>query len=422
MSAGPRGRGSHSKRGAHSHRRHPSLRAVAVTGSVVALIGVAGVGVQLFRGTPTLGLTAQLASSLSVPGTVAAVPWPGQGEATLGIQGVGTIGSVGGDRPLPIASITKVMTAYVVLHDHPLALGADGPSIALTPTDLANYQRGSSQLESELRIALPESLSEYQALQGLLIPSANDIALTLANWDAGSVPAFVAKMNADAAAMGLHQTHFVDPVGIDPNSVSTTSDLVVMGEQAMANPVFSQIVAQPQADLPVVGLVHNFDALVGHQGIIGIKTGSTLQAGGCFLFAAQRVVAGKTRVVIGAVLDQRGPSIIQAALNAASALVNAAPGAVGVFNVLPAGTQVATVHVPWGHDVAVVSSAPAQFVGWPGLRVSTSLVTHRLGHSLASGSTIGTVTLTLGSQTVTIPAKVVGAVAGPPTSWRLTRP
>ena len=167
------------------------------------------------------------------------------------------------------------MTAYLVLRDHPLRLGEDGPTITLTDADVADTDRRRRQQESVVPIAAGEQLTERQALQALLLPSANNIAAVLARWDAGSADRFVARMNATARSLGMTHTRYTDPSGYDDATVSTAADQVRIVDRAMRLPVFASIVATPSATLPVAGTVHNTNTLLGHNGFVGVKTGST---------------------------------------------------------------------------------------------------------------------------------------------------
>jgi D-alanyl-D-alanine carboxypeptidase (penicillin-binding protein 5/6) len=225
-------------------------------------------------------------------------------------------------HPAPIASVAKVMTAYLVLRDHPLRRGQDGPTITLTDDDVADTDRRADQGESVVTVAAGEQLSERQALQALLIPSANNIAVVLARWDAGSEGRFVARMNAVARSLGMSETRYTDPSGYDDATVSTAADQVRIVQRAMRLPVFADIVATPDAALPVAGTVHNTDALLGHDGFVGVKTGSDDAAGGCFAFRAIRWIDGRRTAVTGVVLGQPGDDPIAAGLEAADALVD----------------------------------------------------------------------------------------------------
>jgi D-alanyl-D-alanine carboxypeptidase (penicillin-binding protein 5/6) len=226
----------------------------------------------------------------------------------------------------PIASIAKVMTAYLVLRDHPLRPGENGPTIILTDADVADTDRRRRQEESVVSIAAGEQLTELQALQALLLPSANNIAAALARWDAGSQDRFVARMNTTARSLGMTRTRYTDPSGYDDATVSTAADQVRIVDRAMRLPVFGRIVATPSATLPVAGTVRNTNALLGYDGFVGVKTGSDKAAGGCFAFRAIRWVHGKRVTITGVVLGQPGHDRIAAGLAAADAMVDRIAG------------------------------------------------------------------------------------------------
>jgi D-alanyl-D-alanine carboxypeptidase (penicillin-binding protein 5/6) len=226
----------------------------------------------------------------------------------------------------PIASVAKVMTAFLVLNDHPLRPGEDGPTITLTDGDVADTDRRRRRDESVVSVADGEPLTELQALQALLLPSANNIAAVLARWDAGSDDRFVARMNSTARSLAMTHTHYTDPSGYDDATVSTAADQVRLVERAMRFPVFASIVSTPSATLPVAGAVHNTNALLGHDGFVGVKTGSDDAAGGCFAFRAIRRVDGRRTTITGIVLGQPGHDQIAAGLAAADAMVDRITG------------------------------------------------------------------------------------------------
>jgi D-alanyl-D-alanine carboxypeptidase (penicillin-binding protein 5/6) len=222
--------------------------------------------------------------------------------------------------------VAKVMTAYVVLHDHPLRPGEAGPSITLTGADVADTDRRRAQRESVVSVAAGEQLTELQALQALLLPSANNIAAVLARWDAGSTGRFITRMNAAARLLGMTHTRYTDPSGYDDATVSTAADQVRIVVRAMRLPVFARIVATARATLPVAGTVHNTNTLLGYGGFVGVKTGSDDAAGGCFAFRAVRWIHGKRTTITGVVLGQPGHDQIAAGLGAAAAMVDRISG------------------------------------------------------------------------------------------------
>jgi serine-type D-Ala-D-Ala carboxypeptidase (penicillin-binding protein 5/6) len=251
--------------------------------------------------------------------------WPAYGQAAVQI-GQSQVQSGPNQDAAPIASVAKVMTAYLVLRHHPLRLGQDGPTITLTDADVADTERRRGQEESVVSIAAGEQLTELKALQALLLPSANNIAAVLARWDAGSTDRFVARMNATARSLGMTHTRYTDPSGYDDATVSTAADQVRIVERAMRLPVFASIVAIPSATLPVVGTVHNTNTLLGQNGFVGVKTGSDDAAGGCFAFRAIRWIDGKRTTITGVVLGQPGDNRVAAGLAAADAMVDRIAG------------------------------------------------------------------------------------------------
>jgi len=252
--------------------------------------------------------------------------WPADGQAAFVQTGQSQIQAGPNQHAAAIASVAKVMTAYLVLRDHPLRLGQDGPTITLTDADVADTDRRRGQRESVVSIAAREQLTERQALQALLLPSANNIAAVLARWDVGSVDSFVSRMNATARSLGMTHTRYTDPSGYDDATVSTAADQVRVVDRAMRLPVFASIVARPSASLPVAGTVHNTNTLLGYDGFVGVKTGSDDAAGGCFAFRAIRWIDGKRTTITGVVLGQPGHDRIAAGLVAAAAMVDRIAG------------------------------------------------------------------------------------------------
>jgi D-alanyl-D-alanine carboxypeptidase (penicillin-binding protein 5/6) len=252
--------------------------------------------------------------------------WPADGQAAFVETGQPVIHAGPDQHPAPIASVAKVMTAYVVLRDHPLRAGEDGPAITLTDADVGDTDLRRGRGESVVSVAAGEQLTERQALLALLLPSANNIAAVLARWDAGSVDGFVDRMNAVARSLGMTHTRYTDPSGFDDATVSTAADQVRVVVTAMRLPAFAAIVATPSAWLPVAGIVHNTDGLLGHDGFVGVKTGSDDAAGGCFAFRAVRRVDGRETAITGVVLGQPGEDQIGAGLMAAAAMVDRITG------------------------------------------------------------------------------------------------
>ncbi len=396
-----------------------SMRILRVLGVLLVIVIILGV-VQMVRPVPQPAVAVTV-PSLRVSGSRPSLPWPASGEAAVAVQGIGQMGSFGGNQPVPIGSVAKVMTALVVLDKHPLVLGAQGPTITITAQQAAAYQAIANTAQSLVPVRAGEKLSEYQLLQALLIPSGNDIASILADWIAGSQEAFVREMNAKAKQLGLRHTTYADASGLSQQTVSTAGDQLRLAEVAMGNPVFAQVVGQPQVVLPVAGLVYNYNKEVTHQGVIGVKTGSTLAAGGCFVVAANRTVDGRNLVVLAAVFGQSTAEPLALAISDGLNLVNAAAKAVRPVRVFARGAQVAEVTTPWQGAQPVVAGSGVQFLGWPGLAVSMRLNAPTPSTPAAAGQTVGRLTVYLGSQKAKVAVRLADPLPAPTLRWRLTR-
>jgi D-alanyl-D-alanine carboxypeptidase (penicillin-binding protein 5/6) len=247
--------------------------------------------------------------------------WPAVGQGAYQV-GDGGIAASPRQRPAPIASLAKVMTALVVLEHDPLADGQSGPTFVVTRHDVIDTERRRQRDESVVPVQAGERLTERQALLGLLLPSANNLAALLARKVGDGPQAFVAEMNDTAHRLGMTNTTYTDPSGFDPATVSTAVDQLLLASAATANRTLAALVATRSAVLPVAGTVRNTDRLLGTGGFVGIKTGSDDAAGGCFMFLAYRSIRGFNTPILGVVLGQPGHNLINTGQYAARQLVN----------------------------------------------------------------------------------------------------
>jgi D-alanyl-D-alanine carboxypeptidase (penicillin-binding protein 5/6) len=408
-----------------SYRRREgggTLRKIGLT--LLALIVIAiGLGAyQLTRSEPSQRVHSTFANAVTAAGGTAALPWPREGQAAVAVAGGATISYPStGAKPAAIASLAKMMTAYQVLQDHPLGATGSGPSFRVTAGDVADYRHRARQQQSLLRVRAGERLSEYKALQAMLIPSANNVAAMLARWDAGSVAKFVRKMNVTAKSLGMTVTHYADPDGISPATVSTAADQLALATKAMSVASFAKIVRQPVATFPIAGTLFNYDSMIGHHGFIGIKTGSDSAAGGCWAFAAKRSVDGKPTTVFGVVLGQHAKKtgrLIQPALKLGLQLADATPGVVKGVTLVTSRTVVGKLQAAWHGDVQLVTQRAITVVAAPGQSYGVQLrISAPKGHSVAAGAVVGT--LTVGGAST--PVIVARSAPGPTLKWRLTR-
>ena len=373
-----------------------------------------------FRPIPAIAASASFPSSTTTSGTPPALPWPAGGSAAIGVSGLGFIASSGNEQPVPAASVTKVMTALLVLEDKPLKAGETGPSITLTDTDVQIYKADLAGKQSVVEVRAGEQLNEFQALEALLIPSGNNIAETLATWDAGSTSAFVVKMNQRAAALHMTQTTFADTSGVSPKNASTPSDLLLLGMFAFKQEVLAQIVGLQQAILPVAGVVYNVDYVLGQSGIIGIKTGSGLDLGANFLFAAAAKVDGHTITLFGCVMAQ---PTLDLAFNAAKALISSMESTLHVKRRVSLNESVGAYGAPWGSQTELVSAVDVDLVEWPGMVLHQRLDAPSIvvDKPLPAGTREGSEHIVLGDYVLDVPLVTAGPLYPPGRAWRLTR-
>lgn len=250
-----------------------------------------------------------------------ALDWPSFGQAAVGIADSATLETHGKQTSVPTASTAKLITALLVLDKKPLMLGQGGPTITMTRDDIALLNKYAALNGSEVgKVLVGEKLTEYQMLEAMMLPSANNMADSLAIWAYGSLPEYRAAANKFLANQGLSGTHVgTDASGLDPSTVSTAEDMVRIGKLVMEQPVLAQIVAkESSSDFPLIGTIRNTNTLLGQNGIVGIKTGNSDEQGGAFVGAARIVVNGQPATVVIAVL---GAPSLSAALSSSLSLI-----------------------------------------------------------------------------------------------------
>jgi serine-type D-Ala-D-Ala carboxypeptidase (penicillin-binding protein 5/6) len=389
-------------------------------GAALLLIVAAAALFNYLRPIPAVAATPLLPPTDTVPGTAPNLPWPAHGTAAVGVSGLGLVATSGNEQAIPAASVTKVMTALIVIEDKPFNKDETGPQITLTDIDVQSYQSDLSEMQSVVRVESGEQLTELQLLEGMLIPSANNFAETVARWDAGSLDAFVAKMNARATALHLTHSKFADVSGASSGSVSTPSDLVHLGMSAIQNAVLAEIVATEQVTLPLAGTVPNVNSVLGKNGIFGIKTGSGLDSGANFLFAANASIDGHTIVVYGCVMGQ---PTLDVAFSSARTLITAMSTVLHVRRVIYRNQSIATYTTPWGDQTDLISADDVDLAEWPGMVVRQRLDANHIviDKPLPSSTVEGHEHVVLGDYVLDIPLVTADPMYPPGRFWRVTR-
>lgn len=290
----------------------------------------------------------------SVPSTEAVRPqmtltediqlaWPEVGQAAVGSVEDGLLArSSLNEKQRPIASMAKVITALAIMEKRPFEPGQEGQTITITKEDIDSMVAYISEEGSVQPLLVGTKLTQYQAMQRMLIASDNNMADILVERIFGSREAYVSYANDMLRRMKQSQTVVDDASGFSPQTVSTPSDMVALGIAALKNPVIAEIVAQPQAQ--ILGdrypIYKNTNELLGEDGVIGIKTGITREAGGCLLFAARFTTKdGKEKTIVGVVM---GSGDAASRFNESRELLASARQSFGLAEAEPTDNTIAT--------------------------------------------------------------------------------
>ncbi len=400
-----------------------AVRRIKIWTPLVILLVIVFAIVQNVRPlpAPTLALTAE--DTYTFDGDQVKLPWPDEGQGWMSGDGSGTMDRFGEQKPVAIGSVAKTMTAYIILRDHPLKPGEEGPKIEVDAKaeEEGGYDKaGESTLNT---VKAGDFLTEKQALSAVMIPSANNIARLLARWDAGSEEAFVKKMNDTAKELGMTNTTYTDPSGLKETTVSTAEDQTKLGIAAMRNPAMVAITSAASWTDPSGQYWSNYNELPYTMGAIGIKTGSTTKAGGNLLFAARKKVGGQEVTVVGAILGQhKGPSILDTVNEVSKPALRAAQDALTSANILKKGTVVGYVDDGLGGRTPVAVTEDVKAVGWAGLEVELTFAGTELPHTAKAGTKVGTLTVGDGENgAVKVPVALKADLVEPGFTDKLTR-
>jgi D-alanyl-D-alanine carboxypeptidase (penicillin-binding protein 5/6) len=208
------------------------------------------------------------------------------GSAALAIPQLNIAASSPRQPQQPIASLTKMMTTWIVLQEFPLDNSDKGVCETVTAGDVAMYNQDVVEEQSVAKIVKGQYICERTLLRGIFVHSAGDYAQLLANLTGLRPPEFVALMNRDAVNLGMRHTHYVDETGISPRDVSTAQDQTILSVDLMSDePIVRDIASLTKVWLPIAGVVDTYTPDLGQGGVVGVKSGWTTPAGGCDVMA-----------------------------------------------------------------------------------------------------------------------------------------
>jgi D-alanyl-D-alanine carboxypeptidase (penicillin-binding protein 5/6) len=325
----------------------------------------------------------------------------------------------GDTKPRSIASISKVVTALVVLDAKPLRTGETGPSIAFNAEMQGLYAKYLAVNGEVAPMPAGLKLSEYQTLQVMLMKSANNYAGALAIWAFGSLDAYDHAADAWLDRQGLDHTTIDEPTGLDAANRSTATDLVRLGQLALANPVVKEVVGTKQVTVPGAGAIENSNKLLGLDGVEGIKTGTLDEAGACLLFAATYERGGRTVTVVGAMLGGVDHDSLDADVQR---LLRSVADNFQVVTLTHAGQTFGTFSTPWQDEADAVARTASEVLVWG--RTTVAAKTHLDRVTLGTkGERVGSVRFTVSDHApVTVPLVLERSIDDPGVWWRWTNP
>jgi D-alanyl-D-alanine carboxypeptidase (penicillin-binding protein 5/6) len=352
----------------------------------------------------------------SSPAQLALPDYGASGIAAVGTDGL--LASSGATDPLPIASISKIVTALVVLDTKPIADGTDGETLEFTSKDVQIYNDYLADNGSVKAVSAGDSLSQREVLELMLVGSANNYSQSLVNWAFGSEREYAAAATQWLADNSMTSTTITDATGMSPLNTSTPADLVILGELAIANPIVAEIVAQKSITVGEVGTFGNTNKLLGVDGIDGIKTGTLDEAGACLLFSADVLVGDQTITLVGVVLGGEDHPTVDTTVRT---LVEGVMAGYQQVTLTTAGEPFASYTTAWGDTTEVVAAEDSSMLVWSDTPITASVSTEDISF-VENGDEVGSVSFVSGTQQVEIPLITTGTIDDPGAAWRLTNP
>lgn len=316
------------------------------------------------------------------------------GQSAVATKEYGVLETHGTQTQVPTASTAKLITVLAVLESKRLRTGETGPKITITAKDTAILQKYVAQDGSVVQLAEGTQLTQYEMIQGILLASANNLADSLAIWAFGSLENYTNYANQMIEAYGLTNTVVgIDASGLSPTTKSTAHDLALLGRKALQHPVIAEITKQQQATLPGAGVIRNTNRYAGTNGIVGLKTGNTDEAGGVFILASEHALGSQKQVTIITVV--MGAENIKKAIDDSMPLLESAKANLISVSLMKAGDTVASFTMPWETDAKTYSAVTTNTISgpiWKPIAATPKITLDAITAPLEVGSTIGSIT------------------------------
>jgi D-alanyl-D-alanine carboxypeptidase (penicillin-binding protein 5/6) len=402
----------------HSRRQVYRRRRIVVSGTVVVVLAIL-VYLPLTLLAPLHAVGASQIPYTPTATTAPTITLPSYGASAISAVGYPQVLVQGGStKPMPMASISKIVSTLVVLQKAPLAVGQAGPQIPFTAADEAIRKAYLARNGDVYPIKVGSSMSQLDVMKVTLVASANNYARALVDWAFGSEAKFLPVANAWLAQNGMKSTTLTDATGLNPANTSTPTDMITLGKLAIANPLVSQIIKIKNATLPVVGAISNTNSLLGKLGVDGIKTGTLDGAGSSLLFTTSEKIGGKTIRLIGVILDGPTHPIIDAEIRG---LIKTVRSGFTIVKLTTTGEKFASYTTPWGTQAAATAASSRSVVIWAGTPIQSSIQTTKVAVT-SKGTKVGAIVFSVAGESISVPLRLRSAIRDPGFWWRLTNP
>ncbi|WP_403025097.1 D-alanyl-D-alanine carboxypeptidase family protein [Salinibacterium sp. GXW1014] len=392
-------------------------RLVVFGGAAVFLAAATYLPMTLFA--PLDPTAATLVDAPAPTAAAAELAWPSSTAVGIGAVGFdGVLAATGSTEALPMASITKVITALTVLERHPITVDDHGPVITFTSKDLAHFGSYQARGATVKPVQAGMQLTQYEAMQAMLLPSAANYTLSLVEWAFGDEATFVAAAQDWIASHGLDNTTLVEPTGLSPQNRSTVSDLIRLGKIALEDPVIAEIVATPQVYFDGAGVLENSNKILGTYGVDGIKTGTLPEAGACLLFSADLEIGSSTVTLVGVALGGELHAIQYPQIQS---LIQTVEAGFQEIALTEEGQSFGGYSTVWGDNAPVVAGEAKKALVWADTPISVAVHTEPVV-TAAAGTQVGTATYTVGQDVLEVPLVLAEAIDDPGPAWRLGNP
>lgn len=324
--------------------------------------------------------------------------WPAYGQAAIATQSHGIVATHGDQTPHPTASTAKIITMMAILEKRPLQVGEQGPLLVMTPNDVASYDNYVARNGTNTPVHDGLELTQYQALQSILLASSNNMSDTLAVWAFGSIEEYHTYANEMVQKLGAMNTVIAgDASGLSAETTSTARDMAIVSLAALKNPVIAEIAAQQSADIPFAGTIQNSNALLQHSEIVGLKVGETVEAGGNFLLAANHASNNHSEKIVVVVF---GAPLARIAVPDSYTLYQSAKQYITHEEAVARGAVLARYVLPNGTTREAVADQSIAGWLWAGEQPDITVTVHPVTQNTQPCASVGSVSY--GEQSVSL--------------------